>query len=361
MSHVSRVASYLPAFVPLTLLPLGALAIGVGVHPVVAAWFPMLFLFVIVPVLDQAVGVDRTNPPDESAMQALEAQRAYRVLTWIMAPAWLVFLAWAVGYVATQPFGIVASIGWLLSLGIAGGVAAINTAHELIHKTGRWEPALGGVLLSSVIYAGFKVEHLRGHHVHVSTPLDASTARYGQSLYQFLPRAVWHNARNAWALEAKRLHTLGLPALHWRNELIGWYALSAVFAAGCALAFGPWGLFAFVAQGFIAGGTLEIINYIEHYGLERAQLADGRYERVTHRHSWNASQRVTNRMLFQLQRHSDHHANARRRYQALLHHDDSPQLPMGYAGMLMLALIPPLWHRIVDPLVLQWRSTHGSR
>jgi alkane 1-monooxygenase len=126
--------------------------------------------------------------------------------------------------------------------------------------------------------------------------------------------------------------------------------------AGFAWAGGPRSLAFFLAQGVIAAATLEVINYVEHYGLERRLIAPGRYERVTHRHSWNAPQRYTNWLLFNLQRHSDHHAVARRRYQVLRHHDDSPQLPAGYATMFVLALVPPLWRRVMNPRALACRA-----
>ncbi|MBL8297388.1 MAG: alkane 1-monooxygenase [Rhodanobacteraceae bacterium] len=347
--HVSRFAL---AFVPLALLPASALAMAAGMAPALAVLFPLAFLFGLVPLADWALGRDCHNAPDDDA---LENQLSFRLLTWLMVPAWLLHLAWSIHYVATLPMTWITAGLWIVSLGVVGGVAAINTAHELIHKSTRFEPLLGGLLLSSVIYAGFKVEHLRGHHVHVSTPRDTSSAFLGQSLYHFLPRALLGNALHAWQLEAGRLRGRGRMAWLWRNELMGWYGLSALLALSCGLAWGWKAVAAFVVQGFIAAITLEIINYIEHYGLQRRQLATGHYERVTHHHSWNAAQRLTNSMLFQLQRHADHHAHPRRRYQALRHYEDSPQLPAGYASMFVLALIPPLWRRVVDPRIHEWR------
>ncbi|HSX61615.1 MAG TPA: alkane 1-monooxygenase [Tahibacter sp.] len=342
------------AFVPLTLLPLAAAGIHAGIPAALASAFPLLFLFVIVPIADTLIGTDRANVAPEQAA-SLEDDRHYRWLTWLMVPIWLSHLAWALYVYATAPLGGAAAAMWIVSLGVVGGVSAINTAHELIHKTGRLEPGLGGLLLASVIYAGFKVEHVRGHHVHVSTPLDTSSARLGQSVYDFLPRALVGNAAHAWSLEAQRLRALNLPALHWRNELIAWYALSVLIGAAAFFALGWGGVIGFAIQGFVAAVTLEVINYIEHYGLERRMTDSGRYERVTHHHSWNAAQTLTNAMLFQLQRHADHHPNPRRRYQALRHHEDSPQLPGGYASMFVLALVPPIWRRVVDPRVRERR------
>ena len=345
-----RDLGYLCVLVVPALLPAAAGMIAAGAPAAAAGWFPLLFLFVLVPLADWLLGPDAHNPSETEAPR-LESALAYRALTWLVLPLWLTLLGWSLHYATTQALPPAALVGWLLSTGVIGGVLAINTAHELIHKDGRLEPALGGALLASVVYAGFKVEHLRGHHVHVSTPRDASSARYGESVYGFVPRALARNLANAWRLEAERLRRRGLPWLHWRNELLGWYGLSALFALAAGLALGPRGVLFFLLQGLVAGATLEVINYIEHYGLHRRELGPGRYERVDARHSWNSDFRLTNWMLFQLQRHADHHANARRRYQVLRHFDDSPQLPAGYATMFVLALLPPLWRRIIDPRV----------
>jgi alkane 1-monooxygenase len=264
-------------------------------------------------------------------------------------PVQAVLLAWSAAWFADAGFDAAGSLGWLLSQGLVGGILAINTAHELIHKDGRLERTAGGLLLASVGYQGFKVEHLRGHHVHVATPADASTAQRGQSLWAFLPRAMGRNTLAAWRLEAARLRGLGLPAWHRRNELLGWTALWLGFAA----AFGAWlgtvGVVFFVVQGLVAAASLEVINYVEHYGLARQRDANGRFERVAPVHSWNSDFALSNLLLFQLQRHSDHHAFPKRRYAVLRHRPEAPQLPGGYAAVFVLAFFPPLWRRVVHP------------
>lgn len=346
---------FLTVFVVPALMPAAAWLGARTGQPGLMAWFPLFFLFVLLPLADFALGHDPRNP-DPAQSFALEGDAWFRVMTLLALPVQLGVLAWSAMQFAQVDFGFGGALGWLLSQGIVGGVLAINVAHELIHKDTRLERAAGGLLLASVGYQGFKIEHVRGHHVHVSTPEDASSARFGQSLWHFLPRALLRNTANAWRLEAQRLARRGLPWWHWRSELLGWTALWLALA----LAFGAWlgvtGLVFFLAQGFFAACALEIINYIEHYGLERAKAADGRYERTTHLHSWNSDYLLSNLFLFHLQRHSDHHETPRRRYQALLHHADSPQLPGGYAAMFVLALCPPLWFRIVDPRVAAFRS-----
>ena len=335
---------FLLVFAVPALMPAAAALGDATGHADAAAFLPLAVLFVLLPIADWALGHDAANPPDAAT---LEHDRSFRAITLLALPVQLVLLAWSARYFTLGGLGPVGLVGWLLSQGVVSGVLAINVAHELIHRDTRLERTAGGVLLSSVGYHGFKIEHVRGHHVHVSTPLDASSARYGESLWHFLPRALWRNSVNAWRLEARRLQRTGHRVLSMRNEMIGWTVLWLGFATVAGLAMGIQGLVFFLLQGFFAACSLEIINYVEHYGLERRRLPDGRYERTTHLHSWNSDYLLSNLLLLHLQRHSDHHETPRRRYQALLHHDDSPQLPAGYATMFVLALLPPLWFRVM--------------
>ena len=316
------------------------------------AWLVITVVFGVIPLLDFVVGRDPANPDERDEVPALEAQGYYRLLSLATVPLLLAMLVWSAWiFVSYAGWSWVGQLGWVLSGGTVMGAIGITVSHELIHKDAVLEQNAGGLLLAAVCYAGFKVEHVRGHHVHVSTPEDASSSRFGQSLYAFLPHAYKHNFLNAWRLEAERLQRRGLPALHWRNELIWWYAISALLLLGFSLAFGWLGALFFLGQALMAFTLLEIVNYVEHYGLHRRKLDNGRYERTTPHHSWNSNFLLTNLFLFHLQRHSDHHAYAKRRYQVLRHFDDSPQLPNGYAGMIVLALFPPLWRAIMDPKV----------
>jgi alkane 1-monooxygenase len=275
----------------------------------------------------------------------------YRVSAIAMGFVWIAVLFYAGHVFMTNDYGLLGKIGWIVSIGTVGGIIAINLGHELIHKDPKVENWMGGLLLSTVTYAGFKVEHVRGHHVHVSTPDDASSSRYNQSLYDFLPKAFVRNFKNAWSLEKKYLERKGKKNISVYNELIWWYSISALFAVTFGLLWGWQGVVFFLGQSFFAALALEIINYIEHYGLHRRVNEKGRFERVTPAHSWNSNFLLTNLALFQLQRHSDHHAYAKRRYQVLRHYEESPQLPAGYATMYVLALIPPLWKKVMNPRV----------
>jgi len=321
------------------------------------AFSSLIVVFVLVPILDLLLGKDPVNPSEEEVANMNE-QSYYRWLAIACFPLYFVCV-FSSGYLfqAWDSLSLIGQIGFILSQGTVGAIIAINVGHELIHKNTKLEQISGGLLLSLVSYAGFKVEHVYGHHVNVSTPLDASSSRYNQSLYQFLPRAYVHNFLNAWALQKKRMQKKGLGLFHYKNELI-WYYLNSVLMAVAMGGLFAWlgasfwlGVFFFAAQSFIAFSLLEVVNYIEHYGLHREKMANGKYERVTPEHSWNSNFLLTNMFLFQLQRHSDHHAYAARRYQVLRHYDDSPQLPFGYATMVPIAFFPPLWKAIMNPRV----------
>ncbi|MBW4934218.1 alkane 1-monooxygenase [Marinobacter sp. F4206] len=342
--------SYLIAMIPLVLPPL-LLAAGHATGLVnLFSWGVPVVVFGIIPVLDMLLGKDALNPDEEADVPRLNSEVFYRFITLGWVAGFAILLVWSMLELASGTFSAVGGLGWVLSIGIVGGLG-INVAHELIHKDAKLETRAGGLLLSLVCYGGFKVEHLRGHHVHVSTPEDASSSRYNQSLYEFLPQAYVRNFLNAWRLEAQRLERKGLTALSWRNELIWWYSISALACIGFTAAFGWLGAAFFLGQSFVAFTLLEIVNYLEHYGLHRRKLDNGRYERTTPEHSWNSNYFLTNVFLFHLQRHSDHHAYAKRRYQVLRHHEIAPQLPAGYAAMIVVAMIPPLWKRIMNPRV----------
>ncbi|WP_203299774.1 alkane 1-monooxygenase [Marinobacter sediminum] len=342
--------SYLIAMLPLALPPLLLAAGQAASLENLFAWGVPVVVFGIIPVLDLLLGKDALNPDEEVDVPKMNSEAFYRVITLGWVAGYAVLLVWSMLELASGQFSAIGGIGWVISIGIVGGLG-INVAHELIHKDGKLETRAGGFLLSLVCYAGFKVEHLRGHHVHVSTPEDASSSRYNQSLYNFLPQAYLRNFLNAWKLEAQRLERKGEKAFSWRNELIWWYSISALVFIAFTVAFGWLGAAFFLVQSFIAFTLLEIVNYLEHYGLHRRKLDNGRYERTTPEHSWNSNYFLTNVFLFHLQRHSDHHAYAKRRYQVLRHHDIAPQLPAGYAAMIVLATIPPLWKRIMNPRV----------
>ncbi len=326
--------------IPLSMLDAVRFGRASGMPNVFALW-PIFVNFGLISIVDYLVGKDHSQPDDNARKVPL-----YRWIALATLPAHMLALWWGLHVYTTVNFDWTGKLGWILSVGAVSGMLAITAAHELIHKPSKLEQWVGGILLSSVCYGGFKIEHIYGHHVHVSTPQDASSAKYGQSVYHFLPRAIYFNIRNAWRLEAARLQRH--KQSQWHNEMLRWTAFSITFALGAFLLFGVAGLVFFIGQSVVAFCELEVINYVEHYGLERQKTANG-YERVRPEHSWNSNYRLMNYFLLNLARHSDHHANASRRYQELRHFEEAPQLPGGYAAMVLLALVPPLWFRVIHP------------
>lgn len=313
-----------------------------GMPNLFALW-PVFVIFGIMTAFDYLLGKDLSQPAPD-----VREQRVYQWIALAVLPVHLASLAWGLHVFATVDFNWFGKLAWILSMGIVSGSVAITAGHELIHRPTRLERSVGGLLLASVCYGGFKIEHIYGHHVHVSTPHDASSARLGQTVYGFVPQAIFSNLRNAWLLAQKLNRKRGLPA--WRNEFLLWAAVSLTFALLISSVFGMAGVVFFLAQSLVAICELEAINYVEHYGLAR-RLQGKAYERVAPVHSWNSSYRLMNCFLLNLARHSDHHAAASRRYQELRHIEEAPQLPGGYSAMLMLTLVPPLWFRVIHPRI----------
>ncbi|MBK5219487.1 MAG: alkane 1-monooxygenase [Thermoleophilia bacterium] len=319
---------------------------GVG-----AVWyFGPILVFIAFPILDIAIGLDNTNPPD-SVLKFLEQDRYYRWCTYIFIPVQYGGLVLACAMWSSGDLNVLESIGLALTMGVVGGIA-INTAHELGHKRASSEKWLSRVALAQTGYGHFFIEHNRGHHVRVATPEDPASSRLGESFWAFLPRTVAGSLRSAWEIEAARLDRLGKS--HWtlRNDILGAWAMTVGLFAVLAIAFGPVVLPYLLLQAVLGFSLLEVVNYLEHYGLLRQKREDGRYERCLPEHSWNSNNVASNVLLYHLQRHSDHHANPTRRYQALRHVEEAPQLPTGYAGMIVLAWFPPLWRRVMDPRLL---------
>jgi alkane 1-monooxygenase len=317
-----------------------------------AFWFfgPVL-VFGIFPLLDLAIGMDARNPPDD-VIKWLEQDRYYRWCTYLYIPVQYAGLVLACWLFSRPALSTVDKVGLALTVGMVSGVA-INTAHELGHKRANLERWLSRVALAQSGYGHFFIEHNRGHHVKVATPEDPASARLGESFYAFLPRTVSGSLRSAWELEATRLGRLGSGPWTPRNDILTAWAMTIVLYAALVAVFGIAILPFLVIQAVIGFSLLEVVNYLEHYGLLRQHREDGRYERTRPEHSWNSNSAASNVLLYHLQRHSDHHANPVRRYQALRHVEEAPQLPTGYAGMIVLALVPPVWRRTMDHRVLE--------
>lgn len=240
-----------------------------------------------------------------------------------------------------------AGIGLLI--GVTTGSFGITAAHELVHRRQAWQRGCGILLLLLAHIPHFRIEHVHNHHAHVGTPKDPATARLGESLYAFFPRSIAGQYRSAWRVEAARLRRRNRPALGAGNRMLHYVGLQLALDVAVLLVFGWAGLALFLAQGLVAVWLLESVNYVEHYGLVRRPNGRGGWEPLAGRHSWNAGHAATNAALYNLGLHSAHHMEAARPYPALYNDPADPQLPAGYAGAVLTAMVPPLWHRKMDP------------
>jgi alkane 1-monooxygenase len=306
-------------------IPLSVLLSAVGASfGTLGAFGTVLLGFAVLPFADHWIGTDAWSP-DAGQEKALKAERAFSFVLYLYLPVQIAM--------------------------VAGGGIGITVAHELCHRPRPVDRRIGFALLALVCYMHFGIEHVVGHHRRVSTPDDPTSSRLGESLYRFLPRTLAGSYASAWDFEALRLKKQKKPPMGLHNRMVGFLLVQVGVALALFLLFGVVGLLFFAGQAIVAVFLLETINYVEHYGLARREIRPGTYEPVQPRHSWNADFVLSNLFLFKLQRHSDHHAHPLRPYQTLRHFDESPQLPYGYPTMVLLAMAPPVWRRVMDPLV----------
>lgn len=324
-------------------------------------WTGLAVTFGIIPLLDRLVGSD-SKDLSEDVLKRIEHDRFYRWATYCYLPNQylaLLFACWLWAGGGWVSMTVIDKLGLMVTVGIVGGIA-INTAHELSHKRTRIERRLAVLALAQTGYTHFIVEHQHGHHIRVATPEDTTTSQMGENYYRFVPRSVFGGIAFAWTHERKRMARRHKSAYCRENTILQGWLLCLATGGVLAVWFGPAVLPWLAGQALVGIFLLEGVNYVEHYGLRRRRLADGRYERVNPSHSWNSNTIVNDIFLYHLQRHSDHHANPMRRYQTLRHNEQAPQLPFGYATMVLLALIPPVWRRVMDPRVIAHRSYAGT-
>ncbi len=325
-------------------------------------WLGPIVILGVVPTIDALAGLDRSNPPDE-VIADLENDRYYRWLTFLFLPIQYAGFATAFWFIATSDVSVLDKVGLAVTVGFIAGLG-INTAHELGHKRESHERWLSKIALAQSFYGHFYIEHNRGHHVRVATPDDPASSRVAESFYAFWPRTVLGSLASAWRLESRRLRLRGRRPIRVDNDVVNAWLMSAVLWLVMVAWLGPIVLPYLVIQALIGITLLEAVNYLEHYGMLRQRVGvpgKERYERVDPSHSWNSNNIATNVLLYHLQRHSDHHAQPTRRYQALRDDRRAPALPTGYAGMILLALVPPAWRRVMDARVLEHFDGDMSR
>ncbi len=351
----SRLPSVLPFWLSLALVPISVLGALVGGWTVLLMPLGSWGVFIL---LDALTGLNKDNADPATPDNGLYW---YRMITLIWFPVQFGLLVWLLWYVpqATH-LGTLEKVMIFFGMGIISGTIGINYSHELMHQKPVVERWMADLLLASVLYSHFRSEHLRVHHLYVGTPRDPVTARYNEGFHRFFPRVLVQCFVSAWKAEGAMLARRNLAVVDLSNPFWRYAALQLGFVV-LAVVLGGWiGLGLFLFQAFSAIWQLELVNYIEHYGLTRRHLGNGKYEHVLPRHSWNASHRASNWLLINLQRHSDHHYKPDRRFPLLQTHTaaDAPQLPYGYPVMTMAAMVPPLFKRVMNPRVKAWRATY---
>lgn len=355
--QVARLSRAVPFWMSLLLIPVAILGALYGGWTVILLPVMTWYFFSI---LDAFLGLyienaDLDTPEDQLTW--------YKAITLIWAPLQFGLLYWMIWYV-TGPgdahLSVLETIVLFFGVGVITGTVGINYSHELMHQKDRGERLLSDLLLAMVLYSHFRSEHLQVHHRHVGTPRDPVTARYNEGFHRFFPRVLRGSFLSAFRAERDLLARKGRPWHDPRNPFFRYWALQGVMALLAVLVGGGVGLALFVWQAFVAIWQLELVNYIEHYGLTRKHLGNGKYEHVQPRHSWNAAHKASNWLLINLQRHSDHHYKPARRFPLLQTYTeaDAPQLPYGYPLMTMAAMVPPVWRRVMNPRVRRWRQMY---
>lgn len=300
-------------------------------------------------LLAALIGAEFISPRGDVIRGASDPGR-YRALFYVYVPLQLISIAWAIGQISQTSVLGVASL--VIAIGITTGVFGMLAAHELVHSRSKGERILGGIMLSGMVYRHFRIAHVHFHHRYAATDRDSATARLGEGFYAFLVRTVIGQFRESWQFERARLNAKSIFANRAAFDV-------AVTLMLCAAIFVIWnwqGLAFFLAQSFVAITVLELFNYIAHYGLMRHAGVTGKLEPLADHHSWNSSNVLVNLLIFNMGRHSYHHRKPSASYQELQYLRTAPELPAGYAGSILLALVPPLWRRVMDGRVLEWRA-----
>lgn len=351
----ARFSTALPFWLSLALVPLAIFVAIQGGWVILLLPLSTWYLFT---GLDYFSGVNTTNPDPNTPEEQLFW---YKLITLLWTPVQLLTIFGLMAYVtATDHLNRFEEWALFAGLGILSGTIGITYSHELMHQKSKLERWMADILLASVLYSHFRSEHLLVHHRYVGTPRDPVTARYGESFYRFFPRVLKQCFVSAFNAEKAMLERKALKWNHKSNPFWLYWGMQAGFLLLAALIGGWWGVFLFSVQAFWAIFQLELVNYVEHYGLTRKHLGDGKYEHVMPRHSWNAAQLASNWLLINLQRHSDHHYKPNRRFPLLQTYsdDEAPQLPHGYPLMTMMALVPTVWRKTMNPRVKEWRKKY---
>ncbi|MEZ5050043.1 MAG: alkane 1-monooxygenase [Saprospiraceae bacterium] len=318
-------------------------------------WLPVIFSFLIIPILELVL----TPQTNNLSIQEMEEKKLHPIFDWMLyLNLVVVYLALLLSarYLTVNELNPISYLGLLFSLSLVLASNGINVAHELGHRNNLFEYSLAKFLLMPSLYTHFSIEHNRGHHLNVATPLDPSTARYNEVLYKFWFRSIVKGYQHAWKLENHRLKSKVGMGRYFGNEMILNLIISILYILFIYNVFGLTILLFFLLAAVISVFMLETINYIEHYGLKRQKNQSGRYERVNYMHSWDANYPLGRIVLYELTRHADHHASTFKKYQTLNSQDGLNSLPYGYPTSMILALWPPVWFKIMNKRISENRD-----
>lgn len=319
-------------------------------NPFIAVWI----IFGLLPMADQYLSLDLLNPTKDQQKELKNLLRFQIPLLITIAFDWI-FLFWSINQMLDKSHNTLYKLGILSVMVLLQG-ASINTSHELNHKIKKFDNFFGTFNLSKSFYMHFFIEHNQGHHRNVSTPGDPASSRLNESLYRFFPRSVIGTFFSSWNIENKNCLEKYGTAYTYKNRMFYFTAAIILMPSIFYLIYGLKGMLLQIIIGIGSFLMLETVNYIEHYGLARKKLENGEYEKVNNTHSWNAPHRLTNYVLFKLQRHSDHHENALKPYQNLCTYEDSPLLPNGYSLCILMAFYPKLWFDVMNPMVESYKN-----
>ena len=315
-------------------------------------WIPIVYAWIIIPVTELFIKPDSANL-DAAEEELAKADKSYDIMLYVIVLLQFAALYLFLNSINDKQLGIFDIIGRVWDMGLLCGTFGINVGHELGHRSSKTEQFLAKLLLLSSLYMHFFIEHNKGHHKRVATKEDPSSARYGEWIYTFYFRTIVLSYISAWQIAFSDCRKKGYKVFSFHNEMIQFHIIQIAFVALIFYFFGWIATIYFIVAAMIGILLLETVNYIEHYGLRRKQIAEGKYERAMPEHSWNSDHVIGRVMLFELSRHSDHHYLASRKYQILRHHDNSPQMPTGYPGMMILSLIPPAWFYVMNKRIQQ--------
>lgn len=317
---------------------------------------PVILAFVIIPSLELVFKPNATNL-SETELQKVTKNKLYDWFIYFIFPIQWIALIWFLFAIQEEGLTAIETIGRVSAYGMLCGVLGINVAHELGHRAKAYEKFLAKGLLLSTLYLQFYIEHNKGHHKNVATPEDPTTARIGEWLPAFWVRSLVNVYLNAWKISNKECRRKHGTALSMHNEMLVYQLIEFLLVATILLVFGVKVMVFYLTAAFIGAVLLESVEYIEHYGLSRNKVTEFRYENTSPKHSWNSNHIIGRLFLFELSRHSDHHFKAHKKYPTLENHEESPQMPTGYPGMMLLAAIPPLWFKVMNPKVKAYSKT----